>query len=195
MNIQGKKVTLRALERTDMEELRSFHNDPEIGYLLGGWSHPISSDQQNKWFDGLANDPHHLRFAIDTPTDGFIGISTITNIDFKNRSAYHGIMIGKKNMHGHGYGRDTVMATMKYAFEELGLHRLDGDIVEHNIPSYHLYVQKCGWKKEGVLREHVYRKNQYYDRIIVGILKSDYDELCEQNNYWNEEKKAEAVNQ
>lgn len=194
MNIQGKKVTLRALERSDMEELRGFHNDPEIGFLLGGWSHPISSDQQLKWFDGLTFDGQHLRFAIDTPSDGFIGISTITNIDVKNRSAYHGIMIGKKNMQGHGYGRDAVMTTMKYAFEELGLHRLDGDIVEHNVPSYNLYVQKCGWKKEGVLREHAFRNNQYYDRILVGILKKEYEELCTQNRYWDEKNYEKAMN-
>lgn len=194
MDIQGKKVRLRALERSDMDSLRSFHNDPEIGYLLGGWSHPISSEQQNKWFDSLAFDGQHLRFAIETPIDGFIGISTITNIDFKNRSAYHGIIIGKKNMQGHGYGRDTVMTTMKYAFEELQLHRLDGDIVEHNTPSYNLYVQKCGWREEGRIREHAFRKNRYYDRIIVGILKREYEELCGQSNYWAEEKSEQTTN-
>lgn len=194
MNIRGKKVILRALERSDMESLRSYHNDPDIGPLLGGWSHPISSDQQNKWFDSLSFDGKHLRFAIETEVDGFIGISTITNIDLKNRSAYHGIIIGKKNMQGHGYGRDTVMTTMKYAFEELQLHRLDGDIVEHNIPSYKLYVGKCGWREEGRVREHAYRNNRFYDRIIVGILKREYEELCEQSQYWSGEKMEQPIN-
>ncbi|MFC4712849.1 GNAT family N-acetyltransferase [Planococcus dechangensis] len=184
MNIHGKKVVLRALESSDMESLRSFHNDPAIGQLLGGWSHPISSEQQIEWFQRQALDTHNLRFAIDTKEDGFIGVSTITNIDIKNRSAYHGIIIGKKNMQGHGYGRDTVMTTMKYAFEELQLHRLDGDIVEHNVPSYNLFVHKCGWKEEGRIREHAYRNNRYYDRIIVGILKNEYEELCNQQDYW-----------
>lgn len=184
MNITGKKVTLRALERADMEELRSFHNDPEIANLIGGWSIPISSEQQNRWFDRLTYDDRNLRLAIDTEEDGFIGISNITNIDLKNRSAHHGILIGKKNMRGHGYGRDTVMATMKYAFEELQLHRLDGDIVEHNIPSYNLFVKKCGWVEEGRIRQHTFRNNRFYDRLIVGILKSEYDELCEKNGYW-----------
>jgi RimJ/RimL family protein N-acetyltransferase len=193
MDIVGKKIRLRALERKDMEELRSYHNDPEIGPLLGGWSHPISSEQQNMWFDKLAFDDLNLRFAIDTEEDGFIGISTITNIDLKNRSAYHGIIIGKKNMQGHGYGRDTVMTTMKYAFEELQLHRLEGDIVEHNIPSHKLYVGKCGWKEEGIKREHAFRNNRYYDRIMVGILKSEYLELCKEGGYWNTESNKASV--
>ena len=184
MNIKGKKVLLRALERSDMEELRSFHNDPEIGNLLVGWSIPISSEEQNKWYDRLSYDDRNLRFAIETEEDGFIGVSDISCIDYKYRSASHGILIGKKNMHGHGYGRDAVMATMKYAFEELQLNRLEGDIIEHNIPSYNLYIKKCNWKEEGRRREYAFRNNRYYDNILVGILKTEYEELCEQNGYW-----------
>lgn len=184
MNVKGKKVLLRALERSDMEELRSFHNDPEVGNLLGGWSNPISSEKQNKWYDQINSDDMNLRLAIETEEDGFIGVTTITDIDYKNRSASHGLLIGKRNMRGHGYGRDTVMATMKYAFEELQLNRLDGDIVEHNIPSYNLFIKKCNWKEEGRRRDHSFRNNRYYDRILVGILRSEYEELCEQTGYW-----------
>lgn len=184
MNIHGKKVILRALEMEDMEELRSYHNDPSIGALVGGWSFPISSYQQKKWYENMIGDKNNHRFAIETVDDGFIGISTLTNIDIKNRSALHGIIIGKSNLRGHGYGRDTVMATMKYAFEELQLNRLDGDIMESNIPSLNLYTQKCGWVEEGRIRQHIYRNNRYYDRIIVGVLKTDYLKLCEETKYW-----------
>ncbi|MFD1929255.1 GNAT family N-acetyltransferase [Sporosarcina siberiensis] len=185
MNIHGKKVVLRALEPGDMEALRSYHNDPEIGNLVGGWSFPISSQEQMKWYDRTVSDTNNHRFAIETKEDGFIGISTLTNIDLKNRSAHHGIIIGKRDLRGYGYGRDTVMTTMKFAFEELQLNRLDGDIVEHNIPSLKLYTEKCGWVEEGRVRQHIYRNNRYYDRIIVGILKDEYEEVCKQNNYWN----------
>lgn len=191
MNVEGKKVTLRALERKDMEELRSYHNDPEVAHLLGGWTTPISSEQQNQWFDRLGFDNRTIRFAIDTVEDGFIGISTIVNIDYKNRSAHHSILIGKKNMRGHGYGRDTVMTTMKYAFEELQLHRLEGDILEHNIPSYNLFIKKCGWVEEGVKRDFTFRNNRYYDQIIVSILKEEYEELSNKLGYWKTSEKAE----
>lgn len=187
MNVKGKKVTLRALERADMEELRSYHNDPEVANLLGGWTIPISSEQQNRWYDRLEYDVLNLRFAIETEEDGFIGISTITNIDIKNRSAHHSILIGKRNMRGHGYGRDTVMTTMKYAFEELQLHRLEGDILDHNIPSYNLFVKKCGWVEEGVKRDFTFRNNRYYNQIIVSILSSEYEKLSEELGYWKTE--------
>lgn len=184
MNVKGKKVTLRALERADMEELRSYYNDPEVAHLLGGWTIPISSEQQNRWFDRLEFDNRNLRLAIETEEDGFIGISNILNIDYRNRSAHHGILIGKKDMRGHGYGRDTVMTTMKYAFEELQLHRLEGDILEHNVPSYNLFLKKCGWVEEGRKRDFAYRNNRYYDQVIVSILKKEYDQFCLEHGYW-----------
>lgn len=178
-------MVLRALELGDMEILRSFHNDPEIGNLVGGWSFPISSYEQMKWYENTIADQKNHRFAIETKEDGFIGITTLTNIDLKNRSAENGMIIGKKDLRGLGYGRDTLMSIMKFAFEELQLNRLDADIAEHNTPSLKLYTEKCGWIEEGRIRQHIYRNNRYYDRVVIGILKEEYEELCKDNKYWN----------
>lgn len=43
MNINGKVVTLRALEMDDLELLTKWSNSPEIWYNLGGWHFPYSS--------------------------------------------------------------------------------------------------------------------------------------------------------
>ncbi len=184
INIHGKKVTLRALELEDMEALRSYHNDPVVASLVRGWSFPISSYQQKKWYESMIVDKTNHRFAVETEEEGFIGISTLTSIDIKNRSAQQGLIIGNPDVRGRGYGLDTIMATMRYAFEELQLNRLDGDIVETNLASLHLYLKKCGWVEEGRLRQYVYRNNQYYDGIMVGILKDEYLKLCKETNYW-----------
>jgi RimJ/RimL family protein N-acetyltransferase len=184
MNILGKVVTLRALEPSDMEVLRSFHNDPGIARLIMGWSYPISTTDQQRWYESITSDPLNKRFAIDTGQHGFIGISTLTNIDLKYRSAFHGIMIGAKDTQGKGYGTDTVMATMRFAFDELGLERLDGEIVEFNEPSRRLYVDKCGWTIEGKRRRSVYRNGAWYDSLVVGILRQEYVTLVERTQYW-----------
>jgi RimJ/RimL family protein N-acetyltransferase len=185
MNIRGRVITLRALEPSDMEMLRGFHNDPDIGRLVMGWSFPISSAEQQRWYERTIGDPLNKRFGIDAPEHGFIGISTLTNIDLKYRSAFHGIMIGAKNLQGRGFGKDAVMATMRYAFEELGLERLDGEIVEFNEPSRRLYVDRCGWTAEGRRRRSVFRNNQWYDSLIVGILRDEYLQLVSDTGYWS----------
>ena len=76
---------------------------------------------------------------------------------------------------GKGYGTDTVMTIMKYAFEELQLNKLYSTILDYNIPSMNLY-KKCGWSVDGVLRESTFKGNQYVNEMAVSILKKDYEE-------------------
>ena len=88
-------------------------------------------------------------------------------------------LLGNKDIRGKGYGCDAIMATMRYAFDELHLMRLDGGMIEYNIPSYHLYCEKLGWTQEGRQRQWYYTKGQYFDRILVGITRQDYLELLD----------------
>lgn len=184
MNIKGKIVTLRAMEIEDQEMLREMVNDPEIEKMVGGYSYPTSKEQQVNWFKTNYNSQNNLRLIIETEEDGAIGFANIVNIDWKNRSAFHGIKIANKKFRSKGIGTDTVMAVMKYAFEELQLNRLDGSIIEYNEPSIKLYCNKCGWKIEGTRRKAVFKSNKYHDELIVGILKEEYEELIRLNNYW-----------
>lgn len=187
MNIKGKIVTLRAMEETDQEMLREMVNDPEIEKMVGGYSFPVSKEQQSNWFHSNMNTQNNIRLIIETKEDGPIGFANIVNIDWKNRSAFHGIKIANKRFRAKGIGTDTVMAIMRYAFEELQLNRLDGSIIQHNEASKKLYCDKCGWQIEGVIRNAIFKQNKYHDNLIVGILRDEYFELINKNNYWKEQ--------
>lgn len=184
MNIMGKIVTLRAMTRDDMQMICDMFNDPEMENNVVGWAFPISIEQQNAWFDSHLNERNNFRFVIDTPEDGAVGIATLTDIDWKNRTAFHGIKLADKKRRTKGIGTDTVMAIMRYAFDELGLHRLDGSWFESNVASKGLYT-KCGWKAEGVKRSCVFKNGQWRDLTLVGVLESDYRALIQSNHYWD----------
>ncbi len=183
MNIKGKIVTLRAMTSYDLQLVCDMFNDPELEDLVVGWAFPISIEQQKKWFESHIGDNNNFRFIIETESDGAIGIATLTDIDWKNRRATHGIKLANIKNRTKGVGTDTVMALMRYAFDELGLHRLDGSWFDFNTASKKLYT-KCGWKEEGIKREYVYKKGGWRDLTIVGILEKDYRELISNNNYW-----------
>ena len=184
MNIQGKHVTLRAVEQEDVPLLHKWANDPEIWYMLGGWHFPCNLESTQKWFESLRSDHLNQRFVIDTPDLGVIGSANLVDIDWKNRTAFHGMMLGDKEIRGKGFGVDSVMAVMKYAFEELDLERLDGSMIEYNAASLKLYLDKCGWKEEGRQRAWYFRQNRRWDRILVGVTKADYFDLIKQKDYW-----------
>ncbi|MGL4850422.1 MAG: GNAT family N-acetyltransferase [Clostridium sp.] len=184
MNIQGKFVTLRAIEESDMELLEGMLNDSEIEKMVMGWAFPISKFQQRKWFENSSQDQKNIRLIIETENDGAVGLVTLIDIDWKNRVASQGIKLVNKEYRGRGIGTDAVMTMMKYAFEELQLNRLDGAIIEYNEASKNLYCNKCGWKIEGVQRKRRFKNNKYHDNFIIGILKEEYEELVNENKYW-----------
>lgn len=182
MNILGKKVVLRAMEKEDCELVREMFNDPEIENLVIGWSFPLSKYSQERWFEQHYNDSD-FRFIIETKEDGAVGVATLTNIDWKNRMAEHGIKLANRANRHKGIGTDTVMAIMRYAFDELGLNRLNGSWFSENIPSKTMYM-KCGWKEEGIRRKYIYKNGNYRDLVETGILAEDYYRLVEEKRYW-----------
>lgn len=183
MNIVGKKVTLRAIEAEDLPAIQQWSNDPEINYQLGGWHFPSSMKDQKQWFDSLNLKSNHQRFAIDTPKDGLIGVANLVEINWKDRNAFHGLLLGNQEQRGQGYGTDTVMTIAKYAFHELGMKRLDTTIISSNKASLGLYLDKCGWTQEGLKKNYYFRKNQWLDMVILGITDAEYAEVASKLGY------------
>lgn len=173
MNIRGERVTLRAIEPEDLPLLARWSNDPDIQSMLGGWHWPSSLLTMRDWLERIRSDTLNQRFAIDTD-EGLVGTANLVEINWKDRNATHGMLIGDTANRGRGYGFDTVRAVMRYAFEELGLERLDTTIIEYNEPSLRLYVGKCGWKEEGRQRRWYFRRGRHWDRLLVGITREDY---------------------
>ncbi len=185
MNIKGKKVILRAIEEEDLDLLHKWANDPDLQSIMGTIHFPSSKAFHKKWFESIQGDNLNLRFAIDAG-DGIIGMSSLMDINWRNNRAWHGVMIGETNTRGSGFGYDAVMATMRYAFDELHLERLDTQMIEYNTTSINFYCDKLGWKKEGVRRRWYFTKGKYWDRIMAGMTRQDYAELIEETKYWDE---------
>lgn len=184
MNIAGRTVTLRALESGDLPLLHAWANDPELQPMLGGWHFPTSLRDQEQWLQAQGCNSLHQRFAIDVPGHGCVGTANLVSIDWKNRSAFEGLLLGDRDVRGRGLGRDTVMALMRYAFEELGLVRLDTDIIEYNQPSLRLHVERCAWLIEGRKPQAYFRRGRWWEKVLLGITADRYraDERCA--NHW-----------
>lgn len=184
MNIYGKKVILRAIEPNDIAQLHRWANDPKLWTMLGGWHFPSSIEFVKEYYS--KPDPLNQRFIIVNKEHGIIGTANLVDIDWKNNHAFHGMMLGHDNIRGKGYGVDTIMAIMRYAFDELHFERLDGSMIEYNKHSLHVYCEKLCWKEEGKLRNWYFRNNRYWDKILVGVTKMDYQNYISTNKYWDE---------
>jgi RimJ/RimL family protein N-acetyltransferase len=186
MNIRGKHVILRAIEEADLPKLHQWSNDPDLWAMLGGWHFPTSFASTSAWFDGLRGDQLNQRFAIEARDFGMVGTANLVEIDWKNNHAFHGMMLGDPAVRGKGIGVDTIMATMRYAFDELHLERLDGSMIEYNEASLAVYCGKCNWKVEGRQRKWYFRSGRFWDRIVVGSTRQDYQDLLAKTDYWSD---------
>lgn len=175
MNISGKKVVLRFIEPSDLEEIRNMTNDAEQEYMIGGWSLPAAKKHQEDWYQRILSDKNNIRFAIEFE-DSFVGLVTLTDIDWKNRRAKSGIRLTFSSPKKQGIATDALMAMLGYAFEELNIHRVYATIIEHNVISRKLHA-KCGYKEEGLLRQSVYKRGVYHNELQLSILKKEYEEL------------------
>lgn len=166
---------IRALELDDYHRLVEWRNDPEITDLLGGNRFYVSSEREKKWVvNAIDNDSKHLHLAICLQENNImVGLVNLSNIDLLNRKAEFSIMIGCKEAHGKGIGEAATKLILTHAFDFLNLNKVYLYVINENKRAIGLYT-KIGFQKEGELREHVYKKNKYFDVDVMSILERDY---------------------
>ncbi len=173
MIIHGDKVVLRAVEESDNAMLLSLINDPDTEMMLGGSSWPVSEAEQLKWFEHQERSRDVLRCIVALQEDGkAIGTIILSDIDQKNATGHIHIKMAKDGGRGKGYGTDAVNTMVQYAFEELRLNCIYANILSYNEASIKLF-ERCGFKKDGVLRQRVYKKGKFIDMLAYSKIISD----------------------
>ena len=168
-------IRLRAFEREDLEIVLRWVNDEEVTkYLSDSLIYPVSRADEMKWIESISNANHKEKIlAVETLKGELIGSIGLTNINWVERKAEMGIMIGEKDHWNKGYGSDAVREILRLAFERMNLNRIYLRVFENNPRAIRVY-ERCGFRKEGTLRHDHFHGQQYFDTIIMGILRSEY---------------------
>ena len=74
---------------------------------------------------------------------------------------------------GYGYGRELFKLLLKWSFDVKNYNRVFLDCKTYNEVAIHLY-ESLGFKREGILREHILTNGVYEDLILFGMLKNEY---------------------
>lgn len=171
MIIIGNNIYLRALETGDNDLLRELINDPETEKMIGGSSLPVSREAQELWLKNQIGRTDVIRYIIaDKSTDVAVGTVILTDIDNKNGCAEVHIKISKNARH-NGYGTDALNSAVNYAFSELRLNCIYATIVSYNAASVKMF-EKCGFAREGVLRERIFKNGAFHDVYSYSILNN-----------------------
>ncbi|MFZ0368548.1 MAG: GNAT family protein [Halobacillus sp.] len=82
--------------------------------------------------------------------------------------------MGERDYWGRGYGKDIIYTLLNHLFYTLNLERVQLDTWSGNHQALRLY-EKAGFQLEGRLRRNEFVQGSYYDTILMGILKSEFE--------------------
>lgn len=170
-----KRIKLRALTKSDLEKTLEWHNQEDILNYYSKLPFPVNRELEEKWFEKIltSNFPVTV-FGIEIIEQlELIGITVLSDIDLINRSAEFGIFIGEKKQRGKGYAIEATQETLSFGFYKLGLNRIFVRVLEDNKTTIKLN-NSIGFIREGILRQNVFKNNEYKSSIIMSILKSEY---------------------
>lgn len=171
----GERVRLRSIEREDLPTFVRWFNDPEVRqYLL--MYEPMSMAKEERWFEEMLERKNDFLFAIEAQIGEqwvHIGNVGLHRIDWKNRTAVFGIVLGEKAYWGQGFGTDATRTILRFAFEELNLHRVELEVFDFNTRAMRSY-EKAGFHHEGTRRQALFRHGRYHDVHLMSILQSEY---------------------
>ncbi len=167
-------VYLRALEPSDVDQTRKWHNDAGLYDMLVSPFRYVSHAAEGEWLDSkTAYSQTEIQLAICLKEgDRHIGNINLTNVDWIARHGYLGIFIGETQYQSKGYGQQALRLMLRHAFRDLGLHRVYLMVFDDNPRAIRVY-EKCGFVVEGRLRQHAYKRGAFRDLIFMGICAGD----------------------
>ncbi len=162
--IEYDDILIRSTEIADLDYVISTESNKDNSVYVAIWTKQQHIDAINNY------DIAHLIIEEKETGKkvGYILIFGLTNqhhsIEFKR------LVISEK---GKGFGRQTIRAIKKAAFEKLNAHRLWLDVFTFNERAYQLYLSE-GFKEEGRLRDCIFKDGEYYTLIVMSFLEDEY---------------------
>jgi len=168
---EGRLVRLRAFDNGDLMKCLSYSNNYEIMRgASGAILYPSTVDDEARAMS--ANTSYtagEYQFAVETKEGNqFIGKCGFTKINWKNRVGELAILIGEPDYRGKGYGTDAIQTLCTFGFMELNLHKIKALVFDFNEAALRCY-EKCGFKREGVLEQEIYREGAYHDVVCMAL--------------------------
>lgn len=169
VEIRGERVILKLLNPADAqnmseyyrkneEHLKHFEPTREISFYNIKTQKKLLEESYRQSLSGTALD---MGIFKDETLIGKIKLSNIVYGVFK--SAFVGYSIDE-NYEGKGYMSESLRLMVDYAFEVMGLHRIEASTLLENEKSQRV-LKACGFEKLGINKSYLYIDGQWKDHV------------------------------
>jgi [ribosomal protein S5]-alanine N-acetyltransferase len=170
------RLQLRPLETSDARRIFEIWSDPEVMRFYD--VAPLTRVEQAE--DVVARlmqdmtEGSGIRWAIESASEGCQGrlIGTCGfRLNFAFRSASLGFEL-ERRFWRQGLMREALEAAIAYAYDHLGMNRIQATTDLHNHASTQL-LRGLGFVEEGVMRQWGYWKGAFHDVRLLSLIRSD----------------------
>lgn len=181
LTLTGELVTLRPAGGSDAAVLASLLSDPEVLRLTGtvhssggppepGWTPRQLEEIYDRWSTA---DDRIVWVITDNSTGAVVGESVLNELDPGNLSCNFRIWISRAR--DRGLGTEATRLTMRHAFEEQGLNRVELQVFDFNPRARRVY-QKVGFVLEGTKRQALLFDGAWVDAHDMAILAQEWNQ-------------------
>lgn len=171
--LAGERVYLRPLEVEDVPVLQQGINGPDMRATIAVYR-PMNEIAERGWLESISNRVDVVHFGIALrETQELVGSVELRLGPPAFRGADLGIGIFQARHQGKGYGREAVRLLLGYAFDTLNLHRVELKVHDNNPRGMRCY-EACGFRREGTLRQAVWREGRWWDVHLYGLLEPEW---------------------
>ncbi len=174
LNIVGELVALGPLRRDLIPLYARWRNDFHVQRTFGDVPMGRTEEWATAWYEGEATATRALWFTVyERATLRPIGHTDLFDVDYRNRTAQWGILIGEADARGKGYGTETARLMLDYAFTALGLHSVLLTTDEYNLAGRRAY-EKAGFREFGRRRQCTWMNGRYWDMVYMDCLATEF---------------------
>jgi RimJ/RimL family protein N-acetyltransferase len=158
----------------DAAQWTKWLNDLEVTIPLGDEAYvPYSLERAQQDLGSVLAKQEHVFTIVDLATDTSIGRCLLFMVDYVNRSAMLGIVIGAKDHWNQGYGQDAVRLLLDHAFSLLNLNSVMLGTFAFNKRAIQCY-KAVGFREIGRRRQARIIAGRAYDMVLMDILAQDF---------------------
>ncbi len=172
--LKSKRVILRPIEKSDLPTMQKWINDPQTNKYLSVYL-PMRIEDEQDWYEKTLSSDRNIVFAIIVD-EKLVGTMGVHCIDWKDRTAVTGALIGEVEYRNKGYGSEAKMLLLNYCFNTLNLRKIKSTVFAFNKRS-NAYSKKCGYRVEGRLRKEIFVNGSYIDLIQLAVFKKWWEPL------------------
>jgi RimJ/RimL family protein N-acetyltransferase len=172
--LEGENIYLRSLNSTDVDGNYSLWlNDQDITAFNSHGRFPMTKEKLSSYIDDSRSSKYDIILAVvDKTSLKHIGNISLQNINWLDRNAEIAFLLGDKAFWGKGVMYEAGTLLINHGFKALNLHRIYCGTSSENLGMQKL-AEKLKMKKEGLRKEAIFKRGQYFDIVEYGILSTE----------------------